>query len=464
MTSDPHGPALQTPIPGPLSQALIDDLARYECPAITARRARRTEATGVDQDPIVWDRAEGFHIWDVDGNRYVDLAGAFAVAGVGHAHPRVVEAAQRQSARLIHAMGDVFPSKPKIDLCRRLAEVTPGDLQHVILAQSGASAVEAALKTAVMATGKPGVIAFHGAYHGLSHGALAVTAYRREFRHPFEAQLNPHVTHAPYPGPESPLGDGEEGAAASLRWLRHLLTNPASGAGRIGALIFEPIQGRGGEVVPPVSWIQGIRALCDEFGIVLIADEIYTGFGRTGDWFACSHAGIVPDVMCVGKAMGGGFPISAAIGRPHIMASWGASRGESIHTSTFLGNPLGCAMALATIDVLEDEKLVERAASLGARLHKALEGLHARHPEQIGPVRGRGLMLGLPILTANGEPDGGRAIQIVGQMLQRGYIILPSGVHGHVLAFAPPFVIDDKALMDSVDVLESLIAPGDDRS
>lgn len=452
------GPALVTEIPGPASRALIDDLARYECPAITARRARRAQETGVGQDPIVWASAQGSCVTDVDGNRYVDLSGAFAVAGVGHSHPAVVAAAHAQSSRLIHAMGDVFPSAEKIRLCRRLAEITPGDLQHVILAQSGAGAVEAALKTAALATGKPGVIAFQGSYHGLSYGALAVTAYRSSFREPFKAQLNPHVVHAPYPGPESPVGDGEAGAEASLRLLRHMLEDPASGVGSIGAVIFEPIQGRGGEVTPPDSWVRGLRRLCDERGLVMIADEIYTGFGRTGRWFACEHAGVVPDIMCVGKGMGGGFPISAAIGRPSVMEKWGASRGEAIHTSTFLGNPLGCAMALATIDVIEDEGLVARCAALGEALEGELEAMRRRLGARLGPVRGRGLMLGLPLLKADGRPDGAAALRVVGDMLQRGYILLPSGVHGHVLGFAPPFVITADQLQGSLEALEASIA------
>lgn len=452
----PLGPAIVTEIPGPASRALVDDLARYECPAITARRARRQAETGVGQDPMVWERAQGAHVYDVDGNRYVDLTGAFAVAAVGHNHPRVVEAARQQVGQLIHAMGDVYPSPQKIALCRRLAELTPGDLQHVILGLSGASAVEAALKTAVVASGKPGVIAFQGAYHGLSHGALAVTAYRREFRAPFKAQLNPCVTHLPYPGQESLYGPGEQGAQASLRHLESLLTHPAAGGEGIGAIIVEPIQGRGGELTPPLSWLRGLRRLCDQHQLVLIFDEIYTGFGRTGRWFACEHAGVVPDVLCVGKALGGGAPISAAIGRPHIMRAWGESRGEAIHTSTFLGNPLSCAMALAALDVIQEEGLVKRAASLGAWLWSALESLR-RRVEGLGPVRGRGLMLGLPLETAQGKPDGARALALVDRMRQKGYLLLPSGVFGHVIALSPPLVIHREHLEGALEALEEAL-------
>jgi 4-aminobutyrate aminotransferase-like enzyme len=448
---------LVSEIPGPRSQALVDVLARHECPAITARRARREAETGVDQDPIVWERALGAFVWDVDGNRYVDLTGAFAVGNIGHGHPEVVEAAQRQAGLLIHAMGDLYPAEPRIELCARLAQVAPGDLSIVILGQSGASAVEAALKTAVMATGKPGVIAFQGAYHGLEHGALAVTAYKRSFREPFKAQLNPHVTHLPHPGEDGPLGGTEAGVKASLAYLERLLTHPASGGEGIGALIVEPIQGRGGEVVAPPSWLRGVRALCDRLGVVLIFDEIYSGLGRTGRWFACEHAGVVPDVLCVGKALGGGFPISAAIGRPAIMEAWGSSKGEAIHTSTFLGNPLGCAMALAALRVIERDNLVQRCATLGAWMRSALESLRRRVGPTLGPVRGEGLMLGLPIRKLDGRPDGARSLALMERMRAKGYLVVPSGIYGEVLGFSPPLVIQRAQLEGALVALEACL-------
>lgn len=420
-------PQLVTQIPGPKSRALVDDLARYECPAITARRARRGDETGVAQDPILWERARGGNVWDVDGNRFVDLCAAFAVAGVGHANDAVVAAGRAQLGRLPHAMGDVYPTAERVALCRRLAEVTPGDLQQSFLCQSGAGAVEAALKTAVMATGKPGVIAFENAYHGLSYGALAVTHYRESFRAPFLTQLNPHVVHLPFPD-----ADGADVLEAARTQL-------ATGA--FGAVIFEPIQGRGGFVEMSVEAAQGLRALCDEFGAVLIADEIFTGFGRTGRWFACEHLGIVPDVMCVGKAMGGGFPISAAIGTPAVMAGWGASRGEAIHTSTFLGNPVGCAMALAAIDELA-AGLVDRAASEGAWLATQLG--------RLGRVRGRGMMLGLELGSVSG-------LDVMHKMLERGYLVLPCGPEGDVLGLTPPFVLPRERLVEALAALAEVL-------
>ena len=445
-------PQIKTAIPGPESEARVDDLARSECPAITARRSRRERESGVSQDPIVWRRAKGANIEDVDGNIFVDLTGAFAVAGLGHGHRRIVEAAKRQSEELIHAMGDVYPGEPKIALCRRLAEITPGELTHSILGLSGSSAVEAALKTAAIHTGRSGAIAFWGGYHGLGTGALGATAYREEFRRPFVAQLNPQIQHVPFPDSyRPPFGmsfnaSPAEVSDAVLAHIRETLSGPATAAESVGAIIVEPIQGRGGEVAPPPGFLQGLREICDDFELVLIFDEIYTGFGRTGAMFACETEGVTPDILCVGKAMGGGFPLSAAIGRREVMDSWGLSSGEAVHTSTFLGNPLGCAMGCAVIDTLVEEGWPARVARRGQRIRKRLEVLARRHPERIGRIRGRGLMLGLEFVkdAASRVPDGELAVALTDYCRRRGYLVLPSGRHGQVLALSPPFVVTDE--------------------
>ena len=445
-------PRLKTAIPGPVSESQIDDLARSECPAITARRARRAKETGVSQDPIVWRRAKGANVEDVDGNIFVDLTGAFAVAGLGHGHPNIVKAAKTQSETLIHAMGDVYPGETKIALCRRLAEVTPQGLTHSILGLSGSSAVDAALKTAAVHTGRSGALAFWGGYHGLASGSLSATAYREEFRRPFLGQLNPWIEHVPFPDSYRPpfgMDFGtrpDEICRALLAHIRNKLQGPATAAEAIGAILVEPIQGRGGEVAPPPGFLPGLRQICDEFGLVLIFDEIYTGFARTGEMFACQKEGVVPDIMCVGKAMGGGFPLSAAIGRQEVMASWGLSSGEAVHTSTFLGNPLGCAMGVAVIDTLVAENWPARVARRGEEIRKRLEVFARRYPERIGRVRGRGLMLGLELVkdAKSREPDGGLSMALMDYCRRRGYLVLPSGRHGQVLALSPPFVVTDE--------------------
>ncbi|HWN66624.1 MAG TPA: aspartate aminotransferase family protein [Haliangium sp.] len=450
---------IRTPIPGPTSQALIDDLARYECPAITARRARRAEDTGVDQDPIVWRQGRGAYIEDVDGNRYLDCTSAFAVSGYGHAHPELVQALTDQAQRLMHGMGDVYPTDVKIAYARALARVLPGDLEKSIFAQTGAEAVEVALKTAAMCTpgGRRRVLAFHGSYHGMSLGALGVTAYRDSFREPFHGAINQRVTHAPYPDCyRCPLGkERATCGVACLDYVRYLIESPATGTEGLGAVILEPIQGRGGCVVPPAEWMTGLAELCRENDLVLILDEIYTGFARTGKRFAMEHSGVEPDLVCLGKGMTGGFPMSAAVGTPRIMDAWGASAGESIHTSTFLGNPLGCAVGLKAIELLERERYEEVSAALGEHLIEHLRRLQARFPDRIGDVRGRGLMVGAELVRSaqSRAPDGALALAVMRRMLEKGVLLLPSGVYGQVLSFTPPFVITRDEIDEMVELL-----------
>jgi 4-aminobutyrate aminotransferase/(S)-3-amino-2-methylpropionate transaminase len=450
---------IRPPIPGPTSQALIDDLARYECPAITARRARRAEETGVDQDPIVWRQGRGAYIEDVDGNRYLDCTSAFAVSGYGHAHPELVQALIDQAQRLMHGMGDVYPTDVKIAYARALARVLPGDLEKSIFAQSGAEAVEVALKTAAMCMpgGRRRVLAFHGSYHGMSLGALGVTAYRDSFREPFHGAINQRVTHAPYPDCyRCPLGKERASCGlACLDYVRYLIESPATGTEGLGAVILEPIQGRGGCVVPPAEWMSGLAELCRENDLVLILDEIYTGFARTGKRFAMEHFGVEPDIVCLGKGMTGGFPMSAAVGTPRIMDAWGASAGESIHTSTFLGNPMGCAVGLKAIELLERERYEEVSAALGEHLLEHLRRLQARFPERIGDVRGRGLMVGAELVRSaqSRAPDGGLALAVMRRMLEKGVLLLPSGVYGQVLSFTPPFVITRDEIDEMVELL-----------
>jgi 4-aminobutyrate aminotransferase-like enzyme len=421
-------PTLITAIPGPRSQAAVDVLARHESPGITARRARQGEARGVGKDPIVWDRAAGANVWDLDGNRFVDLTAAFGVALIGHAHPAVVAAVQEQAPRLLHGMGDVFPNGPRIALMERLAAVAPGDLSQCILTGGGAEAVEAALKTAALASGRPGVLAFWGSYHGLSYGALPATAYKDDFRRPFHGQLGQHVTHLPY--------------GCDLALIDALLAGPATGGELIGAILVEPMLGRGGNVVPPAGWLAGLRRIADERGVILIFDEVYTGLGRTGAWWAGDHDGVVPDVLCAGKALAGGMPIGVAIATPEVMGAWGRSVGEAIHTATFIGHPVVAAAALATLDVMAamDVPALARAFEAAAR---------ARFGER---VRGRGAMLGLAL------PSPGAAARVMGRALKRGVITLPGGVHGDILGLTPPLALSDAQRDHAFDVLAAAIA------
>jgi 4-aminobutyrate aminotransferase-like enzyme len=378
--------------------------------------------------PIFWERAAGANVWDVDGNRYVDLTAGFGVANVGHTHPRVAEAVSRQADSLLHAMGDVHPATVKVELLEALVRRFPGGgPARALLGSSGSDAVESAIKTALVATRRPGIVAFEGAYHGLGFGSLDTT-WRQLFREPFEARLPEATAFARF----GDVADAERAARES--------------AAPIGAVLVEPIQGRGGERIPPDGFLADLRALCDRERWLLIVDEVYTGFGRTGRWFACEHEGVVPDLLCVGKGLTSGFPLSACVGRREIMDAWPESGGEAIHTQTFLGHPPGCAAGVASLAVLEDEKLVERSAELGAlvldRLQRRLAGCAG-----IRDVRGRGLLLGI-------ECDGvGRSSRACARALENGVIVIQSGDDGSVVSISPPLSISRDALELAVDIL-----------
>jgi 4-aminobutyrate aminotransferase-like enzyme len=434
----------------------LDWLRRYESPNVTF----------IEPDcswPIVWERARGVHVWDAEGRRYVDLTAAFGVAAAGHANRRVVRAGTRQMAKLLHAMGDVHPHALKAQLARALSRLTferwkepqprPSPLDtrpstlaprhgKTIFCNSGFEAVEAALKTAKLATGKPGVIAFTGAYHGLGYGALNAT-HREHFRSHFRAQLGQFGRFAPFPvRPEELPAAGE----AIERLLRR---QP------IGAVLVEPVQVRGGVNIPPPQFLPLLRRLCDEHSALLILDEIYTGFGRTGKWFACEHTATVPDLICLGKALTGGFPLSACVGKSRVMdAAWPPSTGEAIHTSTFLGHPVGCAMALAQLEEIRARRLVQRSASLGRFLLSLLSKLAARASALRLSARGVGLLAGLEVRAADGSPATTAALGLLKTMLRSGFILLPEGEHANVLSFTPPLTISEKDLEKAVNELE----------
>ena len=399
--------------------------------------------------PVVWERAHGTHVWDADGRKYLDLTAAFGVATAGHANSRVVRAGQKQMAKLLHAMGDVHPHALKTKLARELSRITferwRGKAKaKTIFCNSGFEAVEAALKTAMLATSKPGVIAFEGAYHGLGYGALATT-HREHFRGSFMAQLGGFAEFVGFPISGAQL-------KRTIADIRDLLRFK-----EIGAVIIEPIQARGGINVPPRTFLPALRRLCNEFGAVFILDEIYTGFGRTGKWFACEHSGVVPDIICLGKALTGGFPLSACVGRSDLMdAAWPVSSGEAIHTSTFLGHPVGCAMALAQINEIRRLRLVERSARLGRHLLGELKR-NISHSQLDISIRGLGLMVGVEICLRPRVPATMTALRVIKEMLHRGFILLPEGPHSNVISFTPPLTITRAQLISAVRALQQTL-------
>jgi 4-aminobutyrate aminotransferase len=441
-------PDISVPPPGPRSSYLVREL--------TARESRGVTLV-TESFPVVWERAEGSNVWDADGNRYVDMTAGFGVSAAGHNHPRIVAAIRGQATLLTHGMGDVHPPEPKIALLESLAEISPYEDPQIILGGNGGEAVEIALKTAILHTGKPGVIAFTGAYHGLTYGALAVTD-GQFFRAPFEAQLNRFVLRAGFPHPTRPparlAGPADIGEAALADVERML----AGEEGReVGAVIVEPIQGRGGIVVPPPGFLAGLAELCRRHAVLLIADEVMTGFGRTGARFATVVEGIVPDLLCVGKALSGSVPVSACVGTALLMNSWPPSTGEAMHTATFSGNPIACAAAAASLAIIEEEGLAARAARLGEALKSRLDELAARH-QAIGDVRGRGLMFGLDMIDAEGAPNGKLARRVVFEALRRGWILLAEGPGGNVLSLTPPLTISEELLEAAVVMLDDVLS------
>jgi 4-aminobutyrate aminotransferase-like enzyme len=379
---------------------------------------------------VLWQEARGANVLDVDGNRFLDLTSGFGVAAVGHRHPRVVAAVRRQAGQLLHGLGDVQAHPQRVRLAELLCRRVPVDDAQVYFAASGADAVEIAIKTALLATGRPGIVAFDPAYHGLTLGALHATS-RPEFRQPFAQHLHSHVRRLPY--------GCQVGA----------LDKVLRGADDIGAVILEPVVGREGVIPPPSGWLRGVADLCVEHEVLLVADEILTGFGRTGHWFAVDAESVRPDLLCCGKALGGGMPIAATVGRRQVLAAWELSA-EALHTATFLAHPVACAAALEVLEILAADDLPGRAARLssavGARLHKWQHDLAA-----VTAVRGRGLMWGVELASRDAASGVSRAA------LGRGLLVLAGGATGRVLELLPPLTISERQMGFALDLIEELL-------
>lgn len=453
-------PELITPPVGPASRRWMDRLAAVESRNVTWRDPR-----GEDAWPVVWTEARGANVRDADGNLYLDLTAAFGVALAGHRPPAVESAIVQQAGRLVHGMGDVHPPETKVRLLEALADLLPWPAARATLANSGSEAVEIALKTAQLASadadhpdGRPGIIAFEGGYHGLTLGALAPT-HRADFRAPFADRTWGGVAWAPYPGtPEDPSGD--RALAQVAEWLAEGV--PAGGGsaegGRgepgarvpVGAVVVEPVQARGGVRVlggqPGHGRCPGVgRALSDlvaDSPAVLVADEIFTGLGRCGAVLASERVGLCPDVVALGKVLGGGLPLSACVGSPEVMEAWPVSPGEALHTSTFLGHPLACAAGVAMLEREVAEGLPARAEATGARLEAAIAPVLAGR-NGVGPLRGLGLLFGFDCLDAEGTPDPGGAVEVAERLMRRGVMILPAGPTGAVVELTPPVTLTD---------------------
>lgn len=415
-------PHLRVPPPGPQSRSWLLRHTHSAAP-MGPKRTPSGSALAADVPPstIVYATGKGSNVIDVDSNRYVDLVAGFGSLLLGHDHPHIRRVIGLQADRLLQALGDLHPADARIALTERLAKLHPSGDGQVILGQSGADAVTAALKTAALFTGRPGVLAFGGAYHGLSYGPLAALGLRESYREPFTAQLNQHVRFAPYPADDNELDETIEQCRLELA------------SGKIGAVLVEPILGRGGCVVPPGDFLPELGRLAARNGALLIADEIWTGLGRSGALLFSVKSGVSADLLCLGKGLGGGLPISACIGRRDVMQAWSREK-EVVHTTTFSGAPLACATALGTLDSLSREKLCERAASVGAHFLELLLSAGAN-------ARGAGLMLGIEL---SGRP--GAAVNLARRLLSAGYITSSGGGSREVLILTPALNISPALL------------------
>jgi acetylornithine/LysW-gamma-L-lysine aminotransferase len=368
--------------------------------------------------PVVITRGEGALVWDINGKEYIDCMGSYGVALLGHSHPKVVEAVCKQAETLISCHASLYNNK-RTELLQKLMSITPKGLNKAFLSNSGAESVECAIKLARKFTGKPEIIAVMGGYHGKTMGALSAT-WDKKYRQPFQP-LVPEIKHVP---PDN------------LEKLTEAITD------KTAAVLLEPIRGEGGVRVPPNGFLQGARELCDEKNVLLILDEVQTSFGRTGKLFACEHWGVTPDVMCLAKPFAGGLPIGMTVAKEQIMASFKV--GE--HSSTFSGSPLVCAAACAAINVLVEDKLAERAATVGAYFKAKLEELQAKY-KIVKEVRGLGLMLGVELRYD--------VRNIILKTMDRGVLILDAG--RNVLRFLPPLVIEKGQIDKTISVLDEVI-------
>jgi 4-aminobutyrate aminotransferase len=423
-----------------LSQAL---LARYKdvvAPAIY----RYTDLTFV--------RGEGAYLYDADGRRYLDFSAGIATMAVGHQHPRVVEAVIQQAQRLFHAAAHIGVMEPYVALLEKVRSLAPGRLKDGkgVLLNSGSEAVEAALKLARYVTGRPLIIAFQHAFHGRPMGALAATASNPLFRRRLSG-LAVGVYHVPYPTPRAPFGRSpEERGRIVLELIEEALRTVLPPEDVAGILV-EPILGEGGYFVPPPGFLEGLRALCDRYGFLFIADEVQTGLGRTGRWFAVEHWGVEPDILILGKALGGGLPLGAVLARRELADAWD----PGAHGSTFGGNPLACQAGLATITIIEEEGLLERARQIGAYLRERFEEACSSMP-LIGDVRGLGLMLGVELV----EPDTGRPAaahigEIVRAISRAGVVITKCGEA--TLRVAPPLILTQEQADEGVEIILNIL-------
>ena len=436
------GPKIKTKLPGPRAQAVLQGDAKYISPSYTRSY------------PLVAKRGRGLRIEDVDGNEFLDFAAGIAVTSTGHCHPEVVAAIQKQAAELIHISGTDFYDEHLTDLAEKLSSVAPMPGPHKFFyGNSGAEAVECALKLARYHTGRQHVIAFLGAFHGRTMGALSLTASKPQQKRRF-SPLVPGVTHIRYPyayrgctgGPQ----EEEAFAMGCARYIEEKLFKTILAPEEVAAIFVEPIQGEGGYVVAPTNFLRELRAICDKYGILLVVDEVQSGAGRTGKWWAIEHSGVQPDIVCMAKGIASGMPLGVCMSRADVM-DWVPGS----HASTFGGNPVSIAAALATFDILEREA-IDNAARVGGMMLERLNGWKKTHA-LVGDVRGRGLMIGVELVKdkTTREPAAALRNRVEELAFERGLMILGCGETS--IRLCPPLVVNEHEANVALDILEDAL-------
>src|SRR4051794_11248244 len=427
---------LQTDIPGPRSRQILERKARVVADPLSVYL------------PIVAAEGRGSTLTDVDGNTFLDFAGGVGCLNVGHAHPRVVEAVQEQAARFLHTDFTIVPYELYVTLAERLLALAPfrGPAKAAFF-NAGTEAVENAVKFARAYTKRPAVIAFEGAFHGRTLMSLTLTSKT----HPYKAGFGPfapEVYRVPFPNEYRGVSAADALAALEAAFSTHVARET------VAAIVLEPVQGEGGFIVPPREFVQGVREICDREGIVFVADEVQSGFGRTGRMFAIEHFDVEPDLITVAKSIAAGLPLSGVLGKAAIMDA----PGDNAVGGTFVGNPVAQAAAVAVLDVIEDEGLLERAGRIGETIRARMSAWQARHP-QIGDVRGLGAMLAIELVRdpATKEPAPELAERVAGEALSRGLLLLRAGIHSSCLRVLCPLVITDTELAEALDAWDEAL-------
>ena len=432
-------------------------MKRLDVPGPKARRIIAKDREYISNSyprayPFVMDHGKGVEVWDVDGNRFLDFAAGIAVTGTGHSHPAVVEAIKKQLEKFLHISSDFYHPK-WVELGERLDSIAPFEEKAVsFMTNSGTESIEAALKLARYHTGRSQFIGFLGGFHGRTYGALSFTASKSVYRHGFFPLMN-GVTHVPFPDPYRPLLQSKENeryGETVVRYIREQIINKVVPAEDLAGILIEPIQGEGGYVVPAAGFFPALRDLCDQYGILLIVDEVQSGMGRTGKWWAVENFGIVPDIICTAKGIASGIPLGAMIARESIM-TWP----KGAHGNTYGGNPIASAAALATIDLIEKE-LMNNAAEMGAYMKDALEEIQAGH-DSIGQVRGIGLMLGVDFVEDRKTKAPAKTVRDHVERIAFEHGLVTLGCGTSTIRIAPALSIQKQEIDEGLEIFQHAV-------